>query len=193
MITLNEVIAEFDSEGSPIGGMYKGIIRQTDSYTTRLIIDLSEIVGDIVNCGINVKKADNSTNQEIGLIICHPVPNLVKTYYTDMSNWFTNIPGILEITVAAKASMDGLTQTMNMSKIQFEIEGVAIPEDEVPPPEVYNVQSVNGRTGVVVFPFDGVKVNGVELEPDEDYMYDIPVPTKTSDLETIATSRTAKK
>ncbi len=48
MITLNEVDVKFDSEGSPIGGMYKGIIRQTDSYVTRLIIDLSEIAGSLV-------------------------------------------------------------------------------------------------------------------------------------------------
>jgi hypothetical protein len=149
-IEVREVIAKFGIDGKPVTA-YLGVIRQTDAYTTRLIIDLTSIPGEIVNVGINAKKPDGSVNTN-GLIVCPEVGGgQVKKYYCDISNWYTNLPGNVELTVQALAtSTTGLNQVFNCSKVWFAIEGTAIELDQTVLPENYKVVSVNGRTGTVI-------------------------------------------
>lgn len=185
MITLREVVAKYNSLGVP-DSVYKGVIRQTDNFVTRLKIDLTDVPGDISNVGLNVKKGDGTTNTD-GLIICHPIVGQVKHFYVDISNWFTNIPGTLEINVQALASMNGLTQVFNCSKIEFAIEGTAIELDPTVVPEFFNVLSVNGYAGVIDITMtnvgSGAKV--VKVDPDNNTNWNIRTIKQGSHIEVV--------
>lgn len=185
MILLKEVKVKYNNLGVP-DTVYKGVIRQTDNFVTRLKIDLTDVPGDILTAGINVKKEDGTTNTE-GLIVTYPIPGQPKKFYVDISNWFTNIPGTLEITVQALASMNGLTQVFNCSKITFCIEGTAIELDPTVVPEFFNVLSVNGYAGVIDITMTNVGSGAevVKVDPDNNTNWNIRTIKQGSHIEVV--------